>query len=82
MRRCALTPPSTPPCLQLIGVSVDSNYSHLAFSSMPRNKGGLGGCSFQLVADLNKKISKDYGGALRPRVAASPATRSLASSQC
>tara|TARA_B100000674_G_C37506007_1_gene762596 strand:- start:217 stop:606 length:390 start_codon:yes stop_codon:yes gene_type:complete len=42
-------------------VSVDSKFSHLAWSKMPRNKGGLGGCSYPLVADITKAISKDYG---------------------
>merc|ERR1712118_187418 len=46
---------------QLVGVSVDSKFSHLAWSKMPRNKGGLGGCSYPLVADITKAISKDYG---------------------
>lgn len=27
----------------------------------PRNKGGLGGISFPLLADVTKSISKDYG---------------------
>jgi len=40
---------------------VDSKFSHLAWSKMPRNKGGLGGCSYPLVADITKAISKDYG---------------------
>ena len=42
-------------------VSVDSKFSHLAWSKMPRNKGGLGGCSYPLLADITKAISKDYG---------------------
>ena len=42
-------------------VSVDSKFSHLAWSKMPRNKGGLGGCNYPLVADITKAISKDYG---------------------
>merc|ERR1712224_80913 len=44
-----------------VQVSVDSKFSHLAWSKMPRNKGGLGGCSYPLVADITKAISKDYG---------------------
>ena len=42
-------------------VSVDSKFSHLAWSKMPRNKGGLGGGNYPLVADITKAISKDYG---------------------
>ncbi len=46
---------------QVIGVSVDSQYSHLAWIETPRAKGGLGDLKYPLVADLTKKISADYG---------------------
>ena len=46
---------------QLIGVSIDSVFSHLAWVNTPRNQGGLGGISFPLVADVTKSIAKDYG---------------------
>lgn len=49
------------PFLQVVGVSIDSQFTHLAFINTPRNKGGLGGCKYPLVADLTKQISKDYG---------------------
>lgn len=45
----------------MIGVSVDSKFSHLAWVNTPRNKGGLGGITYPLVADITKSISKDYG---------------------
>jgi len=46
---------------EIIGVSVDSQYSHLAWINTPRKEGGLGGkVNFPLVADLTKKISVDY----------------------
>lgn len=45
----------------MIGCSVDSPFSHLAFSNTPRNKGGLGGCQYPLLADLSKSIGRDYG---------------------
>mmetsp|Transcript_29095 Transcript_29095/g.92873 ORF Transcript_29095/g.92873 Transcript_29095/m.92873 type:complete len:227 (-) Transcript_29095:611-1291(-) len=45
---------------EIIGVSVDSKYSHLAWSTQPRKEGGLGGCQYPLVADITKAISKDY----------------------
>ena len=41
--------------------SVDSQFSHLAWIQTPREKGGLGGLKYPLVADLTKKISADYG---------------------
>jgi alkyl hydroperoxide reductase subunit AhpC len=46
---------------QVIGVSVDSQYSHLAWINTPRKEGGLGELKYPLVADLTKKISADYG---------------------
>jgi alkyl hydroperoxide reductase subunit AhpC len=46
---------------QVIGVSVDSQFSHLAWVNTPRAEGGLGELKYPLVADLTKKISADYG---------------------
>ncbi len=46
---------------EVIGVSVDSAYSHLAWVNTPRKQGGLGDLKYPLVADLTKKISSDYG---------------------
>jgi alkyl hydroperoxide reductase subunit AhpC len=46
---------------QILGVSVDSQYTHLAFIKTTRNQGGLGGLNYPLVADLNKEISRAYG---------------------
>jgi alkyl hydroperoxide reductase subunit AhpC len=44
-----------------VGVSIDSVFSHLAWVNTPRNKGGLGGIAFPLLADVTKSIAKDYG---------------------
>ncbi len=46
---------------QVIGVSVDSHFSHLAWRNTPIEKGGIGAVKFPLVADLSKAISRDYG---------------------
>jgi peroxiredoxin (alkyl hydroperoxide reductase subunit C) len=46
---------------KVIGVSVDSQYSHLAWKLTPVNKGGIGNVQFPLVADLTKSIARDYG---------------------
>lgn len=46
---------------QVIGVSVDSEFTHLAWINTPRAEGGLGELKYPLVADLTKKISTDYG---------------------
>ncbi len=45
---------------QVIGVSVDSHFSHLAWVNTPKAKGGIEGVTYPLVADLNKTISADY----------------------
>jgi len=41
-------------------ISVDSQFSHLAWTNMPRSKGGLGDVSFPLIADLDKSIAQKY----------------------
>lgn len=46
---------------QVIGVSVDSEFTHFAWINTPRNQGGLGGINYPLVADKTKSISRDYG---------------------
>lgn len=45
---------------QLIGISIDSHFSHLAWKNTPINEGGIGNIQYPLVADLDKKISQDY----------------------
>jgi peroxiredoxin (alkyl hydroperoxide reductase subunit C) len=47
--------------VQLIGCSVDSQFTHLAWRNTPRNRGGLGEIRYPLVSDLKKQISADYG---------------------
>jgi alkyl hydroperoxide reductase subunit AhpC len=46
--------------VQLLGVSVDSHYTHLAWRNLSRSEGGLGQIDYPLIADLNKEISKSY----------------------
>lgn len=46
---------------EVIGVSVDSAFTHLAWKQTPRKQGGIGDIRYPLVADLTKKISSDYG---------------------
>lgn len=45
---------------KLIGVSVDSHFTHLAWKNTPVDKGGIGNIQFPLVADLTKSIARDY----------------------
>lgn len=44
----------------VIGCSVDSAYSHLAWLSTPMQKGGIEGVTYPLIADLNKTIATDF----------------------
>lgn len=46
---------------QVLGVSVDSHFTHLAWKNTPRKQGGIGNVQYPLVADLTKKIARDYG---------------------
>jgi len=46
---------------EVIGVSVDSQWSHLAYKNTDVSKGGIGDIQFPLVSDLTKQISTDYG---------------------
>jgi peroxiredoxin (alkyl hydroperoxide reductase subunit C) len=45
---------------EVIGVSVDSHFTHLAWKNTPRNQGGIGNVQYPLVADLTKTIARDY----------------------
>lgn len=45
---------------KLVGVSVDSQFTHLAWRNTPVEKGGIGQISFPLVADITKNIARDY----------------------
>jgi len=46
---------------EVIGASVDSEFTHLAWIKTPRKEGGLGKMNIPLVADMTKQISRDYG---------------------
>lgn len=46
--------------VEVIGVSVDSQFSHLAWRNIPRDQGGIGPIQYSLVADLDKQISRNY----------------------
>jgi len=45
---------------EVIAVSVDSQFTHLAWKNTPVNNGGLGQVKFPMVADLSKAIARDY----------------------
>ncbi len=47
--------------VQLIGVSIDSQFTHYAWRSTPVNKGGIGEVGFPMVADVKHEIMTAYG---------------------
>ena len=53
---------------QILGVSVDSIYTHLAWKNTPVNQGGIGAVQFPLVSDIAKTITTDYGVLLQDGV--------------
>ena len=46
---------------ELLGISVDSVWTHLAWKNTPVDQGGIGAVQFPLISDLSKSISADYG---------------------
>ena len=54
---------------QVLGVSVDSHFTHWAWKNTPRKEGGIGPIRYPLVSDLTKSIAKDYGVLLEGGVA-------------
>jgi peroxiredoxin (alkyl hydroperoxide reductase subunit C) len=55
--------------VNIIGCSVDSQFSHFAWRETPVEKGGIGRINFPLVADLTKQIARDYDVLLDDSVA-------------
>lgn len=47
--------------VQLIGVSIDSQFTHFAWRQTPVNKGGIGEVGFPMVADVQHEIERAYG---------------------
>ena len=45
---------------EILGVSVDSEYAHLAWLQTTRDDGGLGHLNYPLISDLTKQISQSY----------------------
>ncbi len=54
---------------QVIGISVDSHFTHLAWKNTPIEKGGIGQVKFPMVADLKKSIARDYDVLLNDSIA-------------
>jgi peroxiredoxin (alkyl hydroperoxide reductase subunit C) len=46
--------------VEVLGVSIDSQFSHLAWKNTPVEKGGIGNVGYTLVADVKHEIAKAY----------------------
>ena len=46
--------------VEVIGVSIDSHFTHNAWRNTPVNAGGIGQVGYPLVADMNHSICKSY----------------------
>lgn len=46
---------------EVLGVSIDSKYSHKAWINTSRDSGGLGRLEYPLASDINKNLSRDFG---------------------
>ncbi|MDP7395739.1 MAG: peroxiredoxin [Lentisphaeria bacterium] len=46
---------------EVIGVSVDSHFTHQAWRGTPLDQGGIGEIGYPLVSDLDKNIAREYG---------------------
>jgi peroxiredoxin (alkyl hydroperoxide reductase subunit C) len=55
--------------INVIGCSIDSQFSHFAWKNTPINEGGIGQVKYPLVADLNKQIARDFDVLLDESVA-------------
>lgn len=47
--------------VQVVGVSIDSQFTHFAWRNTPVDKGGIGEVKFPMVADVNHDIVAKYG---------------------
>ncbi|MFQ1017295.1 peroxiredoxin C [Gilliamella sp. BG7] len=47
--------------VEVIGISMDSEYVHNAWRNTPQNKGGIGEVKFPIVADIKHSIMQAYG---------------------
>lgn len=46
--------------VELLGCSVDSDHSHIAWLNTPKEKGGIQGIQYGIISDLGGKIARDY----------------------
>ena len=53
----------------VIGISIDSHFSHLTYKNININEGGIGKIRYPLVSDITKEISKKYGVLINDSIA-------------
>jgi peroxiredoxin (alkyl hydroperoxide reductase subunit C) len=53
----------------VLGCSIDSHFTHLAWKNTPVNHGGIGQVRYPLIADINKAISTDYDALINNSIA-------------
>jgi peroxiredoxin (alkyl hydroperoxide reductase subunit C) len=46
---------------EVVGVSVDSNFTHQAWANTPREEGGIKGINYPLIGDVSKDVARNYG---------------------
>lgn len=46
---------------EVVGVSIDSKFTHMEYCKKERKRGGLGKMDIPMVSDITKSISKNYG---------------------
>ena len=54
---------------EVVGISIDSHFSHLAWKNTPVNNGGIGNVQYPLVADISKSITEAYDIKFGPGIA-------------
>lgn len=47
--------------VEVISVSIDSHFSHMAWRNTPQDKGGIGPVRYTMAADINHNICQIYG---------------------
>lgn len=45
----------------VLGASIDSQFTHLAWTEKSREEGGIAGLQYPLLADVEKTLAQDYG---------------------
>lgn len=54
---------------EVVAISVDSHFTHLAWKQTPLEKGGIGNVQFPIVADMTRTISRNYSVLINEAVA-------------